>query len=301
MTSLQPDTLIGATVVDPNGDKIGKVGKVYLDDRTGQPAWVTVNTGLLGSRGSFAPLYGARHNGEDLVLQVTKDQVKDAPNVEDDEHINDDEQRALYDHYAALFSADAGWASWQSGGYQQPPTGAVGGPGSDTSGRNTDDAMARSEERLHVGTEQAETGRARLRKYVLTENVTQTVPVSHEEVRVEREPITEDNVGAATEGPEISEAEQRSPCTRNGRWSARRRCRSSGCGWTPTPSPTRRRWTNRSAKSRSKWKATRARPEPPATVSAADHTDTCPPERHGGSNERTHPHLPRLRPARDRG
>ena len=67
--------------------------------------------------------------------------------------------------------------------------------------------MTRSEERLQVGTQSREAGRARLRKYVVTENVTQTVPVSHEEVRIEREPITDANVGDATSGPAISEEE----------------------------------------------------------------------------------------------
>jgi uncharacterized protein (TIGR02271 family) len=79
--------------------------------------------------------------------------------------------------------------------------------GHDTSGRNTDDAMTRSEEQLRVGTEHVETGRARLRKYIVTEQVTQTVPVSHEEVRVEREPITDANRDAALAGPELSEEE----------------------------------------------------------------------------------------------
>jgi uncharacterized protein (TIGR02271 family) len=79
--------------------------------------------------------------------------------------------------------------------------------GHDTSGPTTDDAMTRSEERLNVGTQSRESGRARLRKYVVTENVQQTVPVSHEEVRVEREPITDANVGAATSGPTISDEE----------------------------------------------------------------------------------------------
>jgi len=77
----------------------------------------------------------------------------------------------------------------------------------DTSGTKTDEAMTVSEERLRVGTEKRESGRARLRKYVVTENVTKTVPVSHEEVRVEREPITDANVGAAKSGPDISEEE----------------------------------------------------------------------------------------------
>ena len=79
--------------------------------------------------------------------------------------------------------------------------------GYDTSGPATDEAMTRSEERMRVGTATEETGRARLRKYVVTETVQQSVPVSHEEVRVEREPITEANIGPATSGPEISEEE----------------------------------------------------------------------------------------------
>jgi uncharacterized protein (TIGR02271 family) len=79
--------------------------------------------------------------------------------------------------------------------------------GRDTSGPTTDDAMTRSEERLHVGTRTEEVGRARLRKYVVTENVTETVPVSHEEVRIQREPITDANMGQAMDGPAISEEE----------------------------------------------------------------------------------------------
>ena len=67
--------------------------------------------------------------------------------------------------------------------------------------------MTRSEERLNVGTQTSEAGRARLRKYVVTENVTQTVPVRREEVRVEREPITDATRDEAMSGPAISEEE----------------------------------------------------------------------------------------------
>jgi uncharacterized protein (TIGR02271 family) len=212
VTSLQADNLIGATAVDSAGDKIGKVGQVYLDDQSGQPAWVTVSTGLFGTRESFAPLYGASRSGEDLVLQVSKGQVKQAPNVDNDGHVNGQEQRALYDHYAAVFGGDAGWQGWQAGESGQDAAGGQpGGPVNETgpqaSGSGTEEAMTRSEQQIRVGTEPVESGRARLRKYVVTENVTQTVPVSHEEVRVEREPITDANASAATDGPAISEAE----------------------------------------------------------------------------------------------
>lgn len=71
----------------------------------------------------------------------------------------------------------------------------------------TGDAMTRSEEELRVGTASRERGRARLRKYVVTEHVQQTVPVRREEVRLEREPITDENVDEAMSGPEIAEDE----------------------------------------------------------------------------------------------
>jgi len=219
MTAPNIDNLVGHNAVDRNGDKIGKIGQVYLDDQTQQPVWVTVSTGLFGSKESFAPLYGATHVGDDLQLGVDKDQVKNAPSVEADGQLGETETDALYEYYAGHFGADAGRTTDTNrttdttdttrttdtnvaGG--QHETGTV---GHDTSGPNTDDAMTRSEERLHVGTEQVEAGRARLRKHIVTENVSKTVPVSHEEVRVEREPITDANAGDALSGPDLSEEE----------------------------------------------------------------------------------------------
>jgi uncharacterized protein (TIGR02271 family) len=67
--------------------------------------------------------------------------------------------------------------------------------------------MTRSEERIRTGTETEAVGRARLRKYVVTDQQQVSVPVSHEEVRLEREPITDANRDRATSGPELSEAE----------------------------------------------------------------------------------------------
>jgi uncharacterized protein (TIGR02271 family) len=192
MTELsEPQRLMGRNAIDSTGTKIGKIGQVYLDDGTGQPLWVTVSTGMLGTKQSFAPLYGSRLDGDDVRLAVSKDLVKGAPNVEDDGHLEDSENDALYRYYAGYLGAQA-------------PAAAAGTGRRDESG---DDAMTRSEERLHVGTENVEAGRVRLRKYVVTENVSQTVPVTREEVRVEREPITEANRDAAVSGPDISEAE----------------------------------------------------------------------------------------------
>jgi len=201
---------IGRTAVDLEGNKIGKVGQVYLDDRSGEPLWVTVSTGLFGNRESFAPIAGSAFDGENVRLAVSKDTIKDAPNVDNAEHISGDEQNALYDYYGDTVAArgagpqetgQAGLAD--TAGYASGDT-TTGYASGDTT---ADDAMTRSEERLNVGKETVEAGRARLRKYVVTENVTRTVPVSHEEVRVEREPITEANRDAALSGEPISEEE----------------------------------------------------------------------------------------------
>lgn len=190
-TPPQWDSLIGMPAADRDGSKIGNVGQVYMDDATGRPEWVTVSTGLFGRRESFAPLYGSEIREDQLVLGVPKDLVQDAPSVDDDGHLTESEAGALYQHYAGFLST--------AGDRGQGRAGRPGGA--------ADDAMTRSEEQLRVGTENVETGRARLRKYVVTEQVTTTVPVSHEEVRLEREPITDANRDAALSGTEITEQE----------------------------------------------------------------------------------------------
>lgn len=201
------DNLIGRTAVGSDGEKVGKIGQIYLEDATGEPAWVTVSTGLFGTRQSFAPLHNATVSDDRVILAVPRDLVQDAPNIDDDGHLDDSETGTLYRHYTGYLGR--GGQQPPDGGYPGNGTGtwAAGTQGRDTSGPTTDEAMTRSEERLHVGTENVVAGRARLRKYVVTENVSTTVPVSHEEVRLEREPITEANRGAAMSGPDISEEE----------------------------------------------------------------------------------------------
>ena len=190
----------GGNVVGADGQKIGSIGQVYVDDSTGEPSFVTVKTGLFGTAESFVPLQDATVTGSDIRVAYNKTEVKDAPRVDPDERITPTEEQRLYAHYG--ISSPRGHTS---GTERTGPsdTGDYGTSSNDT----TDDAMTRSEERLKVGTRKEEAGRARLRKYVVTENVTQTVPVSREEVRVEREPITDKNVGAARSGPNISEEE----------------------------------------------------------------------------------------------
>jgi uncharacterized protein (TIGR02271 family) len=214
MAPEQLQSMIGKNAVDTNGDKIGRIGQIYLDDSTGEPQWVTVSTGLFGTKESFAPLYGSSTSGDDLMLAVSKAMVKDAPNVENDGHLEESEVQALFQYYTG-YMGEQGMVGGTGGqqDYIEGDTGRrdlsgdAGVVGHDTSGPTTDDAMTRSEERVRVGTQNVETGRARLRKYIVTENVTQTVPVSREEVRIEREPITDQNVGQAMSGGDLTEEE----------------------------------------------------------------------------------------------
>lgn len=189
-------------IVSTDGEKIGSIEQVYADDESGQPTWVTAKTGLFGSSETFIPLEGASLQGDELVIPYPKDLVKDAPRIDAEGHLEPAEEDRLYSHYQLTGARTHTDAGTDTGRYEERGT-----VGHDTSGPTTDDAMTRSEERLDVGTEKHEASRARLRKYVTTENVTQTVPVQREEVRLEREPITDANRGKAMDGPDISEEE----------------------------------------------------------------------------------------------
>ncbi|TCC55298.1 DUF2382 domain-containing protein [Kribbella pittospori] len=198
----QVQRLIGRDAYGSDGDKIGRVGQVFLDDQTGRPDFATVNTGLFGMSESFVPLVEAMLTDAGLSVPFTKERVKDAPNVSpDDGHLSEEDEQLLFEYYGLGYAARAERHRDDSGNAGDDVVGR------DTSGPTTDQAMTRSEERLDVGTQRQEAGRVRLRKYVETEQVQTTVPVQRERAVVEREPITDANIDAATSGPEISEEE----------------------------------------------------------------------------------------------
>jgi uncharacterized protein (TIGR02271 family) len=193
----------GRDILDADGDKVGTLEELFRDEDTQEPEWAVVRTGMFGTKLSFVPIQGAEPRGEDVQVLFSKAQIKDAPRIDDSEgQLSQDEEARLYEHYGVNYSEHRSDSGLPAG------NGADGGQvGHDTSGPTTDEAMTRSEEELRVGTAERERGRARLRKYVVTEQVTQTVPVKREEVRLEREPITDGNVDKALDGPEISEEE----------------------------------------------------------------------------------------------
>ena len=203
---------VGANLVDRNGDKVGKIEDIYLDQDTRQPEWALVNTGLFGARQSFVPLANAQMSGDQLMVGWDKAQIKDAPHAEPDGELSQEEESRLYQHYGLQYSEAPSDTGLPAGGAPQTETttttaGMGTDTGHDTSGPNTDSAMTRSEEELRVGTVRRPSELVRLKKYIVTENVQTTVPVQREEVRIEREPITDANIGQAMDGPDLSSEE----------------------------------------------------------------------------------------------
>ncbi len=205
MTTTDPSTraiqaLDDSVVVGTDGNEIGRVGQVYTDNDTGQPSWVTVKTGWFGTNESFVPLNAATIEDGTIRVPYDKDMIKGAPNNDAGAPLSETDEQQLYSYYN--LTGPAGDAA----GYErsQARLDRTGTTGTDIPTQGTAsgeaDYLTRSEEQLHVGTEKVQTGRARLRKVVVTEQQTVTVPVTREEVRVVREPIAPGDTADATIG-----------------------------------------------------------------------------------------------------
>ena len=173
------------TVVGPDGTKIGVVSTVV--DAVGQdtPQWATVTTGLLGTHESYVPLAGSTISDGKIVVGYTKEQVRDAPKVSADQRLSDPDAGRLSAYYGLGTAMPA----------TQPS--AVTDLSAD---QRADVVVTRSEELLHVGVERMVTGVVKVSKYIVTETVTHTVEVSHEEIRIERQTGT----GSAATMPAVT-------------------------------------------------------------------------------------------------
>jgi stress response protein YsnF len=167
---------VGTTACDADGGKLGTVEHFFVDDRTGRPSWVAVTTGLFGTRTSMVPVQRASLAEGRLVLPVTRDAVRAAPEVGDGEHLTRDDEGRLRRHYGLEVA----------GLEVAAPEQAV---------EQADGGMVRSEQRLRVGTERVAATRVRVVKYVVTEDVQITVPVRHEEIRLEEVPLDAPDTG----------------------------------------------------------------------------------------------------------
>ena len=221
MSTFDVNAILSSTAYGSDGDKIGKVEQVFLDDNSGEPTFLTVNTGLFGAKENFVPVKGARQDGDRVVLPYTKDVIKDAPKVDADQHLSPAEEEELYRYYEMNFDDGRG------AGHDRDRNAAAAGTAGVAAGERHADhdvadrdragvdqdrrvsegenaSVTRHEERLNVGTQEREAGHARLRKYVVTDHETVDVPVEREEVTVERTPLngTEAHAGTGRIGEE---------------------------------------------------------------------------------------------------
>lgn len=189
---------VGSTAYGVDGGKLGTVEAFYTDDRTGAPSWVAVSTGLFGTRHSIVPAGEATFSDGALHVPVTADAVSNAPALTGD-HLDPADEDALRRHYGV--GAGTAAAPTVAGPAPAPPVPA--GPRHAAPGDElreagdaaADGAMTRSEEQIRVGTERVTTTRARLVKYVVTEDVQITVPIRREEIRVEEVPVDAPDAG----------------------------------------------------------------------------------------------------------
>ncbi len=189
-------------VVGSDGDSIGKVGQLYVDNENGQLTWVTVKTGWFGMNESFVPLDHATLNGSTITVPYDKAMVKDAPNFDAGAELSVDDENELYSYYGVNHGTTSAPSATDTAGYGDTTR----APEASASASHDDGYLTRSEEQLRVGTTRVEAGRARLRKFVVTEQQSVTVPVSHEEVQIVREPLRPgDSLDGATIGEDSVE------------------------------------------------------------------------------------------------
>lgn len=176
----------GSTVYSSEGDKLGSVEEIFVDQDTNEPEWIAVGTGMLGTKRVLVPVVGAERSDDGFRVPYSKEQVKSTPDVDSDE-ISQETEAQLYAHYGLEYShapSDTGL-----------PQGAPGGM-ADREVVATEGDIVRTEEELRVGKREAEVGRARVRKWVETEPVEADVELQRETARVTREPIDQPVSGA---------------------------------------------------------------------------------------------------------
>lgn len=167
----------GKPVYSSDGEKIGRVEEVFVDDETGHPEWIGLGTGFFGTKRVLVPVAGASTREGGVLVPYSKDHVKDTPDIDDD-HIDHETERLLYSHYGLEGGLDTGLAS---SARNRPDS-----PGDQEDGQPS---VTRSEEELRVGKETTEAGRLRLHKWTETEQVDVPVELRREKARVTREPV----------------------------------------------------------------------------------------------------------------
>jgi uncharacterized protein (TIGR02271 family) len=181
----------GHPLESKDGEKIGDIHEVYVDQQTNEPEWIGVGAGLLGRKEVLVPVEGTTFDGKTVHASYPQEKIKGAPEF-DEENVSQDNERRLYQHYGLKYSSERS-------GTHVPGEGRGARRGR---GEADEVTMTRSEEELRVGKRDVQAGTMRLRKYVETEPVSEDVELRRETVDVERRPVNE-----PARGGEIGEEE----------------------------------------------------------------------------------------------
>lgn len=181
MNNVRLDEMRGAPVYDINGEKIGKVEEIFYDQQTRIPEWIGIGTGFFGTKRVLVPVKGAAAQDDGLVVAYSKDQVKDSPDIDEDE-ISQQCEADLASYYDLSYSKQRSDTGLTEGAPAR-------GRGKAAKARDEDQALTRSEEEMEVGKRPVEAGKARLKKWVETEPVALDVQLEREVARVRRERI----------------------------------------------------------------------------------------------------------------
>lgn len=190
------DAWIGYNAYDMTGEKIGSIEQIYYDDVTARPEWVAIKTGWFGTSLTFAPIVGSTRHEDGLMVAYTKDVVKDAPHIDaEGAHLEPAEEELLYKHYGLAWEGTESFNVENRADYgyevaRPAATETVSRPEVSRELISEEELGTESDVTVHaeipkMSKEKVEAGRVRLRRYLITEQV--TMPVTREEVRVERD------------------------------------------------------------------------------------------------------------------
>ena len=181
----------GNEVLDREGELIGTLERLFFDRESDEPKWALVNAGILGGSPMLVPLRDATVEGDALRVAFDRTLVWDVPDLTSGRKPTPEQERELYGYYR-LGPGDGA----------EPGAPAEQGLDVVDEWDEGDVTVIRSEEELEVAVRSRRRERIRVVKRVVTENVTRTVPVRREKLRLIREPIGDEEPASDQPLPE---------------------------------------------------------------------------------------------------
>jgi hypothetical protein len=123
--TMDSESWIGSTLLGSDDVKVGRIEAIYFDEQTGRPQWMAVKTGLFGNNHHLVPLAEAMPTTDgDVKTPYDKRHVEDAPKIEGDEDLADDQVVELYRYYGLAYDVptDDALPAREASGYDDRDT-----------------------------------------------------------------------------------------------------------------------------------------------------------------------------------